>query len=220
MPRVVHLVRHGEVENPGGVIYGTLPGFVLSERGRKQVSVSAARLSAMVSGPVAVVSSPLERAKESAKIVHEVLRARGVDAITQASPPSEIACDERVIEARSWTEGLPRRFAPRAFVSRWLDKSARAEDEAPRAVAERMREAILDAVRDAQDREVVLVSHQFPIWMAQVAFAYKLGTPDAHALAKLVPWLFLRRRCSLASITTLELEGEELAKTRYWEPPS
>jgi broad specificity phosphatase PhoE len=32
---VIHLVRHGEVDNPAGVLYGRLPGFALSELGRK-----------------------------------------------------------------------------------------------------------------------------------------------------------------------------------------
>ena len=29
----VHLLRHGEVHNPAGVLYGRLPGFRLSEDG-------------------------------------------------------------------------------------------------------------------------------------------------------------------------------------------
>jgi hypothetical protein len=39
---VVHLVRHGEVRNPAGVMYGRLPGFHLSETGRQQASAAAA----------------------------------------------------------------------------------------------------------------------------------------------------------------------------------
>ena len=31
---IVHLLRHGEVHNPTGVLYGRLEGFGLSERGR------------------------------------------------------------------------------------------------------------------------------------------------------------------------------------------
>ena len=34
---VVHLVRHGEVENPHGVLYGTIPGFHLSADGRVKI---------------------------------------------------------------------------------------------------------------------------------------------------------------------------------------
>jgi len=213
MRRVVHLVRHGEVENPAGVIYGTLPGFVLSERGRAQVEASAARLRETLPPSVTLLSSPLERAKETASIVHRELSKRD-----GATPPDAIAFDERVIEARSWTEGLPRRFAPRAFVSRWLDKSAHGEDEPPVVVAERMRRAILDALEAHPSRELVVLSHQFPIWMAQVAFAYRLGTAKAHPLARRWPWLFLRRRCSVASVTTLVLDDEEIVETRYWEP--
>lgn len=32
---VVHVMRHGEVENPSGVLYGRLAGYHLSELGRK-----------------------------------------------------------------------------------------------------------------------------------------------------------------------------------------
>ncbi|HEV3068841.1 MAG TPA: histidine phosphatase family protein, partial [Streptosporangiaceae bacterium] len=31
---VVHLLRHGEVDNPRGIIYGRLPGYHLSANGR------------------------------------------------------------------------------------------------------------------------------------------------------------------------------------------
>ena len=31
----VHLLRHGEVENPQGVLYGRLPGYFLSDLGLK-----------------------------------------------------------------------------------------------------------------------------------------------------------------------------------------
>ena len=31
---VVHLMRHGEVHNPDGILYGRLPGYLLSELGR------------------------------------------------------------------------------------------------------------------------------------------------------------------------------------------
>ncbi len=40
----VHLVRHGEVHNPGGVLYGRLPHFHLSENGKKMASAAALAL--------------------------------------------------------------------------------------------------------------------------------------------------------------------------------
>ena len=36
----VHLMRHGEVHNPGGVLYGRLPGYRLSERGRAMARIA------------------------------------------------------------------------------------------------------------------------------------------------------------------------------------
>ncbi len=32
----VHVMRHGEVHNPTGVLYGRLPGFRLSENGPRR----------------------------------------------------------------------------------------------------------------------------------------------------------------------------------------
>ena len=40
----VHVMRHGEVFNPTGVLYGRLPGFHLSERGRAMARSVAAHL--------------------------------------------------------------------------------------------------------------------------------------------------------------------------------
>ena len=39
---LVHLVRHGEVDNPGGVLYGRIPGFGLSELGHRMAEAAAA----------------------------------------------------------------------------------------------------------------------------------------------------------------------------------
>lgn len=67
MASLVHLVRHAEVENPDHVVYASLPGFVLSERGKRQARAAARYLGARP--VVAVWSSPLERALETASIV-------------------------------------------------------------------------------------------------------------------------------------------------------
>ena len=60
----IHLLRHGEVLNPDGVLYGRLPGFHLSERG----VAMANRIAETVADRdiVRIVSSPLERAQETA----------------------------------------------------------------------------------------------------------------------------------------------------------
>src|ERR1700739_4626888 len=61
----VHLVRHGEVHNPDGVLYGRLPGFGLSETGRLMAKAGADSRRGG-EGPL-LRSSPRERAVETAE---------------------------------------------------------------------------------------------------------------------------------------------------------
>jgi broad specificity phosphatase PhoE len=68
----LHLVRHGEVHNPTGIIYGRLPGFGLSHNGRTQIE-RAARLLRPRGPYQALYASPLQRAQESAAILAGLL---------------------------------------------------------------------------------------------------------------------------------------------------
>ena len=89
---VVHLLRHGEVHNPHRILYGRLAGYPLSRLGREMAELAAEHLGDH--DITHVVSSPLERARETAA---PVARAHGL----------EVAVDERVIEAGNAFEGLP-----------------------------------------------------------------------------------------------------------------
>src|SRR5215510_8609717 len=61
---VVHLLRHGEVSNPRGVLYGRLPGYHLSPEGEHMAKAAAAFLAGR--DVTLLLSSPLERALETA----------------------------------------------------------------------------------------------------------------------------------------------------------
>ena len=61
---IVHVMRHGEVHNPEKILYGRLPDYHLSERGRAQAQAVADWLADR--DIVYVVASPLERAQETA----------------------------------------------------------------------------------------------------------------------------------------------------------
>ncbi|MEM7535428.1 MAG: histidine phosphatase family protein [Chloroflexota bacterium] len=68
----LYFVRHGEVHNPQGIVYGRLPGFGLSETGRIQIEQVAQVL--RTRGPFhALYASPLQRAQESAQILADDL---------------------------------------------------------------------------------------------------------------------------------------------------
>ena len=194
---VVHLVRHGQVENPGRVLYGRLPGFDLSARGRAQAELLARHFASL---PLAaVLASPLERAQQTAAPI-------------AASHGLEVRTDLRLIEASNVFEGVAGNVA--WYIVRhpaiwWKLRDFRAPSWGERNVdlVERVHAAV-DAARDEYaGRHVVLVSHQAPIWVARLAFERR----------QLVHWP-QARRCSLASVTTLTFADDKLAGVAYAEP--
>jgi len=88
---LVHLMRHGEVHNPSGILYGRLPGFRLSAQGEKQALRVAEHLADR--DIVHVVASPLERAQQTAGPIVDSHRL-------------ELVTDDRLIEADNKFEGL------------------------------------------------------------------------------------------------------------------
>ena len=102
---IVHLVRHGEVDNPAGLLYGRLPDYHLSELGREMAERVAEHLRER--DVVHLRCSPLERAQETAAPLAEAL---GLPVII----------DGRVIEAANYLEGLRVSFERRAASSQEL----------------------------------------------------------------------------------------------------
>src|SRR5579875_2959751 len=88
---VVHLLRHGAVDNPKGVIYGRLPGYHLSEDGRMMAKAAADYLAER--DVVAIFTSPLERARETAEPLAERFSLEPI-------------VDDRLIEPWNHFEGL------------------------------------------------------------------------------------------------------------------
>lgn len=176
----VHLVRHGEVHNPGGVLYGRLPGFRLSELGERMARATA---EAGADWPVErIVASPLQRTRESAAPWSELL---GIPVET----------DSRVIEPYNAFEGKrvrqevrrPRNWPllARPWEPSWGEPFAR--------IADRMLRAMDDAAEEPDGGDVVIVSHQLPIWIAHRRIAGERLAHDPR-----------RRRCALSSVTTFE----------------
>ena len=193
----VHLLRHGEVFNPDGVLYGRLPGFRLSDDGR-QMAVDAAE--ALRGRDVTeVVASPLQRAQETAEPIAAVF---GLPVTT----------DDRLIESANHFEGSTFGVGDGALSrpQHWpyLRNPFRPSWGEPYLeVAERMLASAVD-VRDRNlGHEAVCVSHQLPIWtLRRHVEGRKLWhRPD-------------RRQCGLASLTSLTWQGAELVSVTYSEP--
>lgn len=193
----VHLLRHGEVHNPTGILYGRLPGFQLSERGRAMAERLAEHLARR--DVVAVVTSPLERAQETAG---PVAGAHGL----------QVRTDERLIEADNVFQGLTFGVGDGSLLrpSHWrhlLNPLRPSWGEPYSALATRMLEAA-DAARDeARGHEAVCVSHQLPIWVTRLAVEGRRLWHDPR-----------RRQCSLASLTSLTYEDDRIVAVAYSEP--
>lgn len=199
----VHLLRHGEVHNPSGVLYGRLPGFHLSERGAAMAETVADHLAGAGGGDrrdvVHVVASPLTRAQETARPIAE---AFGL----------EIASDARLVEAANHFEGLTFGVGDgslrRPTHWRYLWNPFRPSWGEPyRSQVARMLAAVDQARAAAEGHEAVVVSHQLPIWVTRQALA---GRPLWHDPR--------RRQCSVASLTSLRYDGRRLVDVTYSEP--
>ncbi|MDS1271907.1 histidine phosphatase family protein [Lipingzhangella sp. LS1_29] len=194
---VVHLLRHGEVYNPQQVLYGRLPGYHLSDRGRAMAELAAKWL-ADRDTVTAVYSSPLERAQETAQPVAD---AAGV------TP----RLDERLIEAENSFEGESVTVAemlvnPRMW-GRVYNPLRPSWGEPYVHIRDRMVDMIKAVRRETWGGVAVCVSHQLPIWTVRRAAE---GRPLWHRPD--------RRQCSLASVTTLTFEDQRLLSVGYSEP--
>ena len=193
----VHLLRHGEVHNPRGVLYGRLPAYGLSERGHAM----ARRVADTVADRdiVHVGSSPLQRAQETAAPVAEKLGL-------------EIVTDDRVMEAGNVFEGLTLGVGARSLAHPRHWKHLRnpfrpswGEPYAEQVV--RIREAMDDVADEVAGHEAVIVSHQLPIWVTRLAVEGRRLWHDPR-----------KRECSLASLTTFTYEDDAIVSVAYSEP--
>src|ERR1700751_4022567 len=93
----VHVMRHGEVHNPTGILYGRLGGYGLSDRGRTQAEAVADALSGH--DIVLVAASPLQRAQETAA---PIAARHGLDVVTD---PDVIESENYYFEGRRVSPG-------------------------------------------------------------------------------------------------------------------
>ncbi|MEB3032517.1 histidine phosphatase family protein [[Mycobacterium] nativiensis] len=193
----IHLIRHGEVHNPDGILYGRIPGFRLSDTGRGQAVAAADMLAGR--DIVAVIASPLQRAQETAAPI-------------AARHNLPIDTDEDLIESTNVFEG--KRVSPgdgawrnprfwwhlrNPFTPTW--------GESYDQIAARMATAVDKARSRAAGHEAVCVSHQLPVWTVRQHLS-------GHRL-----WHDPRRRqCEVGSVTTLVYDGDRLADVEYCVP--
>jgi broad specificity phosphatase PhoE len=144
-----------------------------------------------------LVASPLERAQETAAPIAEALGL-------------PIRTDPRVIESGSHLAG--RRTDLKGLLHpgslRWLYNPLRPSWGEPfEQIADRMAEVLAELRQEIPDGQVVVVSHQSPVWRARRREEGRTVWPMPRG-----------RACSLASVTSLTYEGEKLSAVGYYEP--
>ena len=193
----VHVMRHGEVYNPSGILYGRLPGYRLSDKGQAQARKVADVLADR--DLVLVVASPLQRAQETATPI-------------AARHDLPVETDPDLIESLNYFEG--RRVSPGDGA--WRDPRGWWQLRNPftpswgepfKDIAARMNTAIDKARARAAGHEALCVSHQFPVWTLRQSLT-------GHRL-----WHDPRKReCAVASLTSFVFDDDTLVDVEYSEP--
>jgi broad specificity phosphatase PhoE len=198
MTQAVHVLRHGEVENPEKILYGRQPGWRLSTRGQEMAQVVADWSKNLNIG--AIHASPLQRAQETAAPI-------------AAAHNLAITTDEKLIEAANIFEG--KKFELGSGVlkhpSSWwhLRNPAKPSWGEPYTEQiERMLAAVFQAREAANGKDALVVSHQLPIWILRSAVEGRRLLHDPR-----------KRICTLASVTTLHFDNEGMIENvSYTEP--
>ncbi|NBU56892.1 MAG: histidine phosphatase family protein [Actinobacteria bacterium] len=198
MTSTVHVIRHGEVENPEKILYGRQPGWRLSQRGQQMAEVVGDWSKSLDLGALHV--SPLQRAQETAA---PIARAHSID----------IHTDERLIEAGNIFEGKKFELGSGvlrhpAFWKHLYNPWKPSWGEPYEEQISRMLAAIFAANKAAGGKDAIVVSHQLPIWIARSAIEGRRLLHDPR-----------KRECTLASVTSFHFDDEGMISgTSYLEP--
>ena len=209
----IHFVRHSKVYNPDHLLYERLPDFHLSDLGRRMAQATAAYLAKnpQTNTIAAVYSSPLDRTRETAGAILDALNpvreARG-------EAPLTLTTDERVIEAGNEFRGKRIGHGEGALWKNGNWKLVRnlwkpSWGESYQSIAHRMQDFALEKVAEYPGKQIVVVSHESPIWSYR--HMLEMGHPEHNMLL---------RHTALASITsiTYDCNTGKIMSSTYADP--
>ena len=158
MSMKIYLIRHGEVYNPDGIIYGRLPNFGLSDKGKTEIGRTADFL--LDKHIEKIYSSPLERTRQTAEIIKNKL---GI---------STIHFSDQLLEVKTSYQG--RKFSDLdALQSEVYLKPLSPTDETIKQIANRMKSFIEKLIREEKGKHIVVCSHGDPIMILKAAIEKK-----------------------------------------------
>lgn len=201
VPTRLYLIRHADVENPNKVLYGHLDGFQLSALGRAQAAALGDRL--RTEDLSRIVSSPLARAVETARLINERL-AR--PAVLETDP------ELREAEFSRYLQGLPYWQVPLRRPLWFVHKARRGlvpGDESVDKLGGRVLEVIRRLAREHPGETMAVVSHADPINAAWILLD---GRPHNERE-------MYRKSVDKAGMLRIEMDGETPVSWEYEPPP-
>lgn len=160
MKTTVHLTRHGEVHNPEKILYGRIPGFVLSETGKQQVHALGKHIAKKKIRHV--YTSPLDRTRETASILSTYI------------PMEHMHPDARLLENATPLEGKPLKEIALHDFNFYATEHIKNGGERIADIADRMTQFFEEIRVRHTNEEVLVVSHGDPI---MITYAYYSGLP-------------------------------------------
>ncbi len=152
------MVRHAEVHNPADILYGRLPRYRLSSRGRKQADEAARFLSTR--RLATIYTSPLLRARQTAA------------ALTQYHPDVRVQLTRDLLEVRTSYQGEPNSILKPGFS--FYEPKRQEADESMEDVWRRMHRFLWRVARRHPGEAVAAISHGDPITILRLGL---LGLP-------------------------------------------
>lgn len=159
----VYLIRHAEVENPKGILYGRLPSFGLSDKGKKQAAVTAEFLKDKHID--AIYSGPLDRTKQTAQIIRKKLGL------------AEIHFSDQLTEVRTSYEGEKISSLDNLQSEVYL-KPLDPSDEKLDEIAQRMMIFLHGVINMNEGNHVIIVSHGDPIMALKAKIKHPSRPPE------------------------------------------
>lgn len=148
----IYFVRHGATENKGQIIYGRMPGFNLSEKGRQEAEAAGKFFAGK--NIKQIYTSPLERTFQTA------------DFISNQIPGSFIthSFELNEVESTSWQGLTPEELYKNNSYEMFInDPKADIGSENLNQLAKRMTEFVSEIIQKHKGESIVCVSHEFPI---------------------------------------------------------
>jgi broad specificity phosphatase PhoE len=197
----IYLIRHADVENPNKVLYGHLDGFQLSALGRAQAAAIGDQLAS--EDLTRIVSSPLARAVETARLINEKL-AR--PAVLETDP------ELREAEFSRYLQGLPYWQVPLRRPLWFVHKARRGllpGDESIDRLGTRVLEVLRRLAREHPGETMAVVSHADPINAAWILLD---GRPHNERE-------MYRKAVDKAGMLRVEMEDGTPVSWEYMPPP-